>query len=375
MNKIEKVDRSIDRSDNFSNQQPATSNQHKAYIDILRIIACLMVIFNHTNERGFSRYAMSNYAVGSTSWTMSTFMSISCKAAVYIFFTISGALLLGKQESIKKTYSRLIKFVVDILVFSSIYFGIECYNSGYEFNLEFIRQNIIAWSYWHLWYLYAHIALILSLPFLRDFARNLSLENWKLMYAFAVIITGILPIIEQYQVINGSLKISWITTSIVIYPITGYVLDNKIEITSITIYKIIKLWLINTMAFGISLVTEYYYINAHPGDFTETYLTLFVLVNASVIFITAKYVAMRVNFRPVVSKLISEMSKLTFGIYLLHILILWKIPQCYSFWIAHFESGNIKSHIGVYGTCVAVFLICAIIVAILKKLPLIRKII
>lgn len=27
------------------------------HIDILRIIACFMVIFNHTDERGFWRYA------------------------------------------------------------------------------------------------------------------------------------------------------------------------------------------------------------------------------------------------------------------------------------------------------------------------------
>ncbi len=143
------------------------------------------------------------------------------------------------------------------------------------------------------------------------------------MYVLAVITTGILPFIEQYQAINSNLKVSWITTSILIYPLTGYVLDNKIDITDITPARMIKLWLLNIVTFGISLVMEYKYITSHPGDTAESNLLLFVLVNATVIFITVKYITLRVNFSSAVSKWITRIGGLTFGII---VAILKKVP-------------------------------------------------
>lgn len=70
------------------------------HIDILRIIACFMVIFNHTDERGFWRYAYNDR--GTALWIVNLIPSIACKSAVPIFFMISGELLLRKNESIRK---------------------------------------------------------------------------------------------------------------------------------------------------------------------------------------------------------------------------------------------------------------------------------
>lgn len=61
---------------------------------VLRILACFLVIVNHTIE-GLFKYFPST--TGGLSFTVFYF----CKIAVPIFLMISGALLIPKEESLK----------------------------------------------------------------------------------------------------------------------------------------------------------------------------------------------------------------------------------------------------------------------------------
>lgn len=145
------------------------------YIDLLRIVACLMVIFNHTNERGFYRYVSDTPGSFWSIWNL--IFSIACKSAVPIFFMISGAMLLDKEESLNVTYKRICKFLVDLILFSLAYFWGDSYLEGRDFCIRDVLGTIIQNNYWHLWYLYAYIALIVTLPFLRNFAKSVSVQN------------------------------------------------------------------------------------------------------------------------------------------------------------------------------------------------------
>lgn len=106
----------------------ANYRSREPYIDVLRIIACLLVIFNHTNERGFLRFASDT--IGSLEWGCHLFISIFCKSAVPIFFMISGSVLLRKKETMIETYKRIPKFLADLIVFSLVYFFAESLISG-----------------------------------------------------------------------------------------------------------------------------------------------------------------------------------------------------------------------------------------------------
>lgn len=69
----------------------------KTYIECLRIIAIILVIYNHTRELGFTLY---QYTSDACSYYLSVFMIPVCKTAVPIFLMISGATLLGKKKII-----------------------------------------------------------------------------------------------------------------------------------------------------------------------------------------------------------------------------------------------------------------------------------
>lgn len=65
----------------------------KYHLEVIRILAILMVMYNHSAAfMSFSNQSGVEYAI-------SFLFSMVCKGAVPLFFMVSGALLLGKNES------------------------------------------------------------------------------------------------------------------------------------------------------------------------------------------------------------------------------------------------------------------------------------
>ena len=332
------------------------NKKREVYIDILRILACIMVIFNHTNERGF--YKILTLTGRPYIWR--SFFSILCKCAVPIFFMISGALLLKKEESIKDTYKRIPKILIDLILFSLIYIYID-------------SILILSTSYWHLWYLYAYIAFIITLPFMRKFAKSLDFKTSIYLLVLSLLTMGINPIVNNYLIkLNNNLLPYWTLTNIFIYPIIGYILENIIDIKKIKLKHIIGIWIILIISIIIGEVCEHYFLLKYPASKDETFLTNFSLLHALTFFVTIKYFVKGIHINKLCYSIITETGKNVFGIYLIHILFLCKIPFFNNIW-TNLEQGVIGVHIGVFITCILVFLICNLIIYILRKIPLIKK--
>ena len=67
--------------------------KRRVYLDVLRIAACLCVVYNHTNEYGFFMFATRE--PGSMQYFLEMYASMLCKLAVPVFLALSGALMLG----------------------------------------------------------------------------------------------------------------------------------------------------------------------------------------------------------------------------------------------------------------------------------------
>ena len=81
--------------------------QKKEYYEILRILACALVIFNHTT--GFSLYQKTE----GIKQIIYIFLATFTKINVPLFIMISGALLLKKSEDISVTLrKRVLRFVI-----------------------------------------------------------------------------------------------------------------------------------------------------------------------------------------------------------------------------------------------------------------------
>lgn len=349
------------------------NKKRSEYIEILRVIACLMVIFNHSNERGFGRY--SNISIGIFPYAWNMLCSLMCKSAVPIFFMISGAMLLNKDESIRRTLKRIPKILIDLILFSLIYFGLDARLYGNKFVFKDILQTMLTSNYWHLWYLYSYIALILTLPFLRKVVRGLDIKDFSYIFVLAVIIKGTIPIVQYFGIgmnINWNLVPAWIASDILIYPVTGYMIAHVVDSKNIKPVQITSLWILNIICILISETCEYFFLLREPETkyADEMFLVNFSLVNATILFLSIKIIFESKNLGRMTSKVIIESGKCTFGIYLLHIFLLWKIPYFYNVWI---KLERIFQYFGIFISCTLVFVITGIIVYFLRKIPGIRR--
>ena len=85
------------------------------YIDILRIIACFMVIINHTH----------GFILENNTLTNSTFYCLGfslCKIGVPLFLMITGTLLLDKDYDYKKILKCIFRVLVPVLGLSLVFY-------------------------------------------------------------------------------------------------------------------------------------------------------------------------------------------------------------------------------------------------------------
>ena len=98
-------------------QHVSTNQSRKVYLDLLRIISIGLVIFNHVP--GF-------YLFQSEPRILYVSISVITKIAVPIFFMISGALLLKKNESYCLViHKRFIPYLIRLICFTGVYYGIR----------------------------------------------------------------------------------------------------------------------------------------------------------------------------------------------------------------------------------------------------------
>ena len=98
---------------------PVTTKRSKViYVEILRIIAIVFVVFHHTNYQGYVRF--TTYGAGSFPYWICMVFSVLAGISVPLFFMISGMLLLGKEdETIGYVWKKRIpRYLIVLLLFS-----------------------------------------------------------------------------------------------------------------------------------------------------------------------------------------------------------------------------------------------------------------
>ncbi len=141
--------------------------KREVWLDVLRVMAAFLVIVNHTNSDVFQSVTPAN-----GTWWLSIAWYALCKLAVPVFVMVSGAVLLGHEDSYCKCLARFGRIVAALLVFSYLYFVHDAWvNHGLWPRI--IRLDVFAHKVWTLeiadsfWYLYFYAGLMLALPILQ----------------------------------------------------------------------------------------------------------------------------------------------------------------------------------------------------------------
>jgi len=350
-------------------------------IEIMRILAAFFVIFNHTGKQGF--FLFSCYDSHSPQFWVYLFLSVFCKFSVPLFFMISGVLLLNREttsyrEFLKKKVGRILLILV---VWSVVYYLVKVYRGWEELSLKTFLKTLYV-SQWEaaLWYLYAYIAFLLTVPILQKIAKALSDKEFLYLFALVFLFCSLRPAAEyllwdtRYS-LNPEFSLYWLKGRGFLCPLLGYFLAHRAadywNKTRLTI-----LWLINIAAILLSCYLTYLHAQL-TGELSEGasqhFHNVFVEINCAAIFATCQYIAKNVKIPGSVQKMIFSVSGTTFGVYLMHILVMNMFQTVDVMGKMH-EVFTVNYMLCTLLYCAVVFATGCLITLICKKIPFLKHI-
>lgn len=161
------------------------SRKKTLYLELLRVFAILCVIFNHTD--GFFSYYSSTQNL--ITWLYSAVLSVICRAGVPLFFMISGALLLNKEESIRALFQkRILRMGIVLILFSAIQYAVLIYRGRIEeYSISLFWKGILEGTIEETyWFLYAYLGILFLLPLLRKLVKGMKTVEFRYLLIFGL---------------------------------------------------------------------------------------------------------------------------------------------------------------------------------------------
>ncbi len=161
------------------------TQRNKIYLDIIRLVAIFCVVYNHTP--GFDVPAYEGWS--QAGYWCALVVNQLVKMAVPLFFMVTGALLLVKEESISALFrKRVFRFAMVVVIITIVQYAFHCCIVQEGFNLKtFLSQfyhGVICNEFRASWFLYAYIGMLLMLPLIRPIAGGAA--DAVFVYLFAV---------------------------------------------------------------------------------------------------------------------------------------------------------------------------------------------
>ena len=326
------------------------------YLDILKVLACILVIVDHTIY-----HVNINNNIDALIFCI--IQSVS-KIAVPIFFMITGALTLGKTYDFKKVRKCMFRIFVPLFIFSFIYFFMYSNYSLYNFKnflIKFIEE-----PFFSLWYLYVLIGIYLCIPFLQKFIITLDDKYYK----YFILIFLLLPSFLNLVSIVTNIKIySGFTFSffsyIIGYLVCGYYLSIN-KITKKTLCKSFYIFMLSWLILVSSMFIPYKVNGEIYLGLKDIYSTFTILMSICT-FSSIKYFYEDKKISLKKEKFINNFAIKSFSIYLVQLIILDSSKPYFSYMLENY------AYLGYFIWTLFIFLCSYLIATILIRIPVLKK--
>ena len=340
--------------------------QRILYYDILNILACFCVIWLHTNGTVHKYFP-------TFSWKTSLIVEVIAYWAVPVFFMLTGATLMDYRKKYDtKTFfkKRIQRAVVPFFVWSLLMLiwghytdriSIENITCRNIINILILNQQEN--TYWFFW---AIFSIYLSLPILSLLTEE---KNRKILW-YIVVVSAIF---NSVPLISYLLKIEWngyfnfpVASGYIMYVVLGYLISTQ-DMNKRSKFIIYALGILS----AIIRYSVTYILSSRDGMintllFNYSYITTLFLALSVFVFVK------NINFNKIfkndkVIKSITSISSCSLGIYLIH-----KIVMAYEIQLFNIDAYSLKWRtIGAVST----YLLCLIVIFVMKKIPIIKKIV
>ncbi|WP_165855887.1 acyltransferase [Marinobacter sp. JSM 1782161] len=296
--------------------------QHKVWIDYLRVIAIVAVIAIHVSTVFYKQLG----EISGFDWWFANLLDSASRFSVPLFVMASGAVLLGREISpgtfLQKRAWRLLP---PLILWNLVYLvaGYFLWNPDQRSLLDMTLTMVRAGhAYGHLWYLTMFTCLMLFAPFVNQYLRGEAPRGVDLLWLaglfvlFALMTQG--AVLVRY-VADSEIKWFAVFPLYLLYFVGGYALDRYDDrlrcpaavLVGIVVATVLVGALGNWLLFRHTGLDEDFLVLSNRG--------LLVIACTFAIFRLLRQNAHRLKPRAS----ISAWSDASFGIYLIHPLIIF----------------------------------------------------
>ncbi len=220
------------------------TQRNKIYLDIIRLVAIFCVVYNHTP--GFDVPAYEGWS--QAGYWGALVVNQVVKMAVPLFFMVTGALLLVKEESISALFrKRVFRFAMVVVIITIVQYAFYCCSAQEGFSLKTLLSQfyhgVICNEFRASWFLYAYIGMLLMLPFIRPVtgcaADAVFVYLFVVQFVFCCAIPAAVLCLGEYE--GYSVYSNWILFQpeidtlpysagyCVFYLLAGYFLEHRVS--------------------------------------------------------------------------------------------------------------------------------------------------
>lgn len=345
------------------------------YIDILRIVSVFAVVVLHTS----APLVENLYTNGTKIWWIGNIIDSATRWCVPVLIMVSGKLMLSSKKEIEISSflkKRFSKVLIPLLVWSLIYmvwYGELSLQLNLSMVILFIRNFYEGKVYVHLWYLYMLVGFYLITPIIKIYVNNTDSCNLKYFITIWFIANGIIGFLEKFIEPRTDLNLSFFHWSIGYY-VLGFFLGKQ----NISRKIVNTLYAMGIIGLIVTIYATYVFTKNNIGIFVPHFYSYFapnVIFMSVSIFLLFKNMNWKrvVNNRLWLDHFIVNLSNKSFGIYLVHLLVLdtisskiIKIPASTEYLYTGYE---------IFVVSIITFLISYGIVAVFQKIPLLKNIV
>lgn len=349
----------------------------KLHIDLLRIVACISVIMLHSASQYWYELPVTD-----TRWMVYNTWDAVSRFGVPVFVMISGMLFLSREGelNLRKLYcNNILRLAVAYAVWSIVYGLWDCREWGAGATVrDYVAECVL--GRYHLWFIPMLIGIYMLLPVIKTFTDHCSkknLEYFLILFFVLQILRSTLGIVQIPTLANVLVQLLDVemACSYVGYFVLGYYL-YRFRLSHVWQARIYFLGAVSlVLAALISIRASWYYQTPKSEAFDSYSVFTFIVTVAVFVFFQEKISG--ISWKGFAKKLLTELSANTFGVYLLHLLVIeWLQTKGFdSLSIADAISSESAAGcvLGIPLLTMASFLICNAAISLLRRIPVLGK--
>jgi len=293
------------------------------WIDNLRVFALFFVVILHVSSVGLYQFGNIPMSI----WWICNFYDSLSRFCVPIFLMITGALMLSREYQLGYFLkNKFVRIVVPFVFWASVYLSLNLFNklraeetsNAFDVFKYLFNEIYASGIYFHFWYVYVIIGIYLFIPILSKWSKDASFNEQLFFLAIWILVTHL----ALYEKFSLKLDLRYFSGYLG-YLVLGHFLYQTTFKNSKIVKKTVLFFLV--IGFAIAFLGTFFLTkihNAYLPDYFHRYLVFDVIMMSIGIFLLFKEskISLKNSF---IQKVRNELSQKSFGIYLMHVLVLY----------------------------------------------------